>query len=101
MLIQLFPVFLKSFTITVILFVPEQFLEVALGENSGRVVVLLLWARADWLRGLKLLLMLIIEARCQELLFSQIPVVEILGSLLIHQAILLLSMQLLKVDLDF
>lgn len=46
------------------------------------------------------MLMLIIEARCQELLLSQSPVVKTLGSLLIHQAILLLSMQLLKVDLD-
>ena len=101
MLIQLLPVFLKSFTITVVLFVPEQLFKVTLGENSARVVVFLLWTRADWLRGLKLLLMLIIEARCQELLFTHIPVVEALGSLLIHQAVLLFSMKLLKVDLDF
>ena len=101
MLIQLLPVFLKSFTITVVLFVPEQLFKVTLGENSARVVVFLLWTRADWLRGLKLLLMLIIEARCQELLLTHIPVVKALSSLLIHQAVLLFSMKLLKVDLDF
>ena len=45
--------------------------------------------------------MLIIEARCQELLLTHIPVVKALSSLLIHEAVLLFSMKLLKVDLDF
>ena len=52
LLIQFLPVFFQSFAVTIILLVPKKLFEVALGENAARVVILLLRARADWLRGL-------------------------------------------------